>query len=61
MQLQNLLQKGVAGHGAGFLDSGCLQIKFLLEEQLWERTATRKFKILKILSTYGLQPFQNLG
>ena len=34
MQLQNVLQKGVAGHGAGFLDSGCLQIKFLLEEQL---------------------------
>ena len=34
MQLQNVLQKRVAGDGAGLLDSGCLQIKFLLEEQL---------------------------
>lgn len=61
MQLQNVLQKRVAGDGAGLLDSGCLQIKFLLEEQLWKRTAGTKFKVMKILLTYSLQPFQDLG
>ena len=61
MQLQNVLQKGIAGDGAGLLDSGFRQIKFLLEEQLWKRTARSKFRIMKILSTYGLQPFQDLG